>query len=135
MSNQREVTETGRTAFGPLSLEGLSRRLDGAPQDAEVYFDFCGLMPVEPTSYRGFYDHLAFGYRSEGPAPKVREVRQWLEDALGKEYQGYKGGCYRMYAETPLWVAKRGQCEGTGVRGVRVVGSHMVILKTKYFEV
>lgn len=60
-----------------------------------------------PHSYRGYYDQLAFE-----PMENVT-VGQMLADAssaLGRTYQGYKGGSYRMGEYTDVWLSEYGSC-------------------------
>ena len=65
-------------------------------------------------SYRGYYRDLAFE-RIEA----VREAGDLLEEclsAMGQVFHGYKGGNYKMDAQTPVWVADY------GYSGYRLVG-------------
>jgi hypothetical protein len=59
-------------------------------------------------SYRGYYSDLAFDHEA-GKKPVV-EVLNMCLDAMGKVFQGYKGGDYVMGELTPLWMAEYGCC-------------------------
>ena len=66
-----------------------------------------------PHSYRGYYDRLAFEPVKDTTVGKMLAC---AEEAMGKTYQGYKGGCYEMGEYTDVWLANWGECgEGIGV--------------------
>jgi len=61
---------------------------------------------INPHSYRGFYEDLAFEYKeSKVMAGRLLEV---CTKVLGKKFEGYKGGTYTMGECTPVWVADFG---------------------------
>jgi hypothetical protein len=111
--------------------------------DAEVRFDFGYFVPTRTESYRGFYDQLALGYCLDDHDASDRQRRNILktpadvinelQQAIGRAYEGYKGGEYVMHADTPLWVANTGEANGTGVIGVRALG-WKVIIETRYVD-
>lgn len=118
--------------FGTTKLGALIEALRFAPKDADVQFDFCYLSPTSVASYRGYYDHLALGWDAKA-WPKVTAVLAELESAVGKTFEGWKGGNYRMSLETPLWVSNRGETGGTGIVAVAFEGEevHTVVLVTE----
>jgi hypothetical protein len=88
--------------MGQVTLGELIEILEAAPQDKIVRFGF-----AEADSYRGYYEELAFEPAENVlVADMLREAKQ----AMGKTYQGYKGGDYTMTAHTPCWIAKYGHC-------------------------
>jgi hypothetical protein len=108
--------------------------------DADVRFDFGYFVPYRAESYRGFYNQLALGYGPHNPQKEWEKqsilktpakVIQELEGAIGRTYEGYKGGDFVMRADTPLWVANRGDANETGVIGVRSV-NYTVIIETRF---
>ncbi len=60
-----------------------------------------------PHSYRGYYDRLAFE-----PAENISigEMLECAESALGRTFQGYKGGDYVMGEYTEVYIAEYGCC-------------------------
>ena len=62
-----------------------------------------------PHSYRGYYEDLAFE-----PAENVTigSMLTHAESALGKTFQGYKGGDYVMEDYTTVWIANYGESGG-----------------------
>ena len=58
-----------------------------------------------PHSYRGYYDQLAF-------EPKqlimVEDMLKDAQSALGKTFEGYKGGEFKMSEHTDVWLAEYG---------------------------
>jgi len=98
MSEQwkRERAET------QMTLGKLIAALETMPQDAPV----ANLHNAH--SYRGYYSDLAFE-----PAHGTRPASELLAEcrnAMGRVFQGYKGGDFMMGETTPVWVACYGCC-------------------------
>ncbi len=123
------------STFKPTtSLGALIAALERCGADADVQFDFCYLRPTTLGSYRGYYDDLALGWTNEsvsggGHWPKVSAVIAELKSAIGKTFEGWKGGSYTMSEKTPVWVANSGDSGGTGIVAIQNEG-HTVILIT-----
>ena len=67
---------------------------------------------AEPHSYRGYYEDLAFE-----PARDVTvgSMLACARDALGKTFEGYKGGDFKMGEYADVWLANYGHTgEGIG---------------------
>ena len=102
-----------RSASGQLTLGGLIKLLEALhPQ-----------MPIvglgELDSYRGYYCDLAFH-----PTPKTATVEHVLSQcraAMGRVFEGYKGGDYVMGAPTPLWVSAYGEASGERLMGLEAI--------------
>ena len=69
-----------------------------------------GDVPGKFQSWRGIYAELAMTYGPIGvDVPRtVAEVLHNAEEAVGKTFQGYKGGDFLMRESTPLWLANHG---------------------------
>ena len=93
---QRERSET------QLTLGKLITVLEAMPMHAQV----ANLR--NPESYRGYYSDLYFELQ-EGERP-ASDLLADCKAAMGKEFTGYKGGEYVMFARTPLWIASYGRC-------------------------
>jgi len=78
---------------------------------------------AECDSYRGYYSDLAFE-AGESTTNKVLEVAR---NALGKTFEGYKGGDFTMTKITPLFVASYGCC-GDKLMGFEVVDGSLVAI-------
>ena len=115
-------------------LEQVARRsvdiIDKYGHEPYVMFDFCGMRPGAIGSYRGFFSRLAIGYSEDVPMVAVSDFLQQLKSAVGKTYEGYKGGQYRMGLDTPLWVANYGRCTETILCGVTDL-EYAVVLRTR----
>ena len=59
----------------------------------------------KPHSYRGFYEQLAF---EPLPNTTVGAMLACAREALGKTYEGYKGGMYTMEGYTDVHLAEYG---------------------------
>lgn len=123
----------------PISLGELIALLEARPADNDVSFDFCGLMPGSVGSYRGYYDHLALDYHSDySKRPTVADLLAELRGAVGKIYEGYKGGDFRMDESTPVWVSQYGESHSTAVLGVKALGEldggYWTIIETAHCE-
>lgn len=57
----------------------------------------------EPHSYRGYYEQLAFDPETN---TNVGNMLDHAESALGKTFEGYKGGDYTMHGGTDCWIAE-----------------------------
>lgn len=107
---------------------------DGKPKD--VQYDFGYIYPTVLDSWRGSYAELALGYSENYPNENRVNAEQLLKDckeAIGKTFEGYKGGDYVMDANTPVWVANYGDSSETGIVGILDKGYKLVIL-TSYME-
>lgn len=67
-------------------------------------------------SYRGYYSDLAFDL-STAKGKTVHELLIECKEALGKTYEGWKGGDFTMDKSTPLWVAYEGST-GEALMGI-----------------
>lgn len=142
MSNMLE--NANESIWGTYTLGALIDALEKCHESASVHFDFAYFVPGELRSYRGDYAHLAFAYDKKNKVTVV-ELLERCREALGKCYEGYKGGTYRMDRDTPLWVAEYGEATGTALVGVenhsywdnefKTITGGYVILHTKYVDV
>ena len=61
-------------------------------------------------SYRGYYSDLAFEPTTS--IVTVHDVLTEARSAMGRTFEGYKGGDYLMGEHTPLWVSQYGTPSG-----------------------
>lgn len=78
------------------------------PQDNEVRYDFGYLRPTSFHSWRGDYNHLALGWEESSDSIKVAALLERAEACVGKTFEGYKGGDFKMERYTRLWVDNYG---------------------------
>lgn len=120
-----------------MTLGEVIDELKRAEPGGIVQFDFCYTAPTTVGSYRGCYSDLAIGWQpatydseSETHWPLATTILERLESAVGKTFEGYKGGDYHMDRDTPLWVANYSDAGGTSI--VRVSHEYgTVILHTE----
>lgn len=141
---QCEQAQKVRVRSGQLTLGKTIKLLEMAINDdpeeeakdpKKVYFDFCRLVPNGIDSYRGYYDELAVNWCNEGWDHAGKEIKGWplteliaeLKAAVGKTYEGYKGGDFKMTEDTPLWVANYGESGSTAIVGVLDQGWCVII--------
>lgn len=103
-----------------LTLGEVIDELKRAEPESTVQFDFCYTAPTTVASYRGYYNELAIGwqaatYDEESGTywPLATTVLIRLEEAVGKTFEGYKGGDCKMNRDTTLYVANWGDTGGT----------------------
>lgn len=89
-----------------MRLGELISLLERMPQDMVVENGFGG-----PHSYRGYYERVAF---SPALNVTVASMLAHATSALGKTFQGYKGGDYVMDEHTLCHVAEYGCAELDG---------------------
>lgn len=116
-----------RVATGQnMSLGELIAALNGAPDDYNLRLD-SGDTPVDVDSYRGYYSDLAI--KSEVKAEQtVGGFRKILEEAVGKTFEGYKGGEFVMAKHTPMWVSPWDSASGRAVTGVEPRDTTLIIM-------
>lgn len=80
------------------------------------------LAPESVESYRGYYEDLAIRLVNGAyNAPTVMDFIAMLESAVGKTFEGYKGGLYRMGRNTNVWFANHGETGSYGPSGIKAV--------------
>jgi len=108
--------------MGAITLGTLVAELEKAHPAALVMYDRWGLIPGELRSYRGYYEDLALGVRQTHPEVTAGDLLAKCRAALASTIEGYKGGSYRVDAETGVWAAEWGQCSGVAITGVELWG-------------
>lgn len=93
-----------------LTLGALIALLETLAPESRVY----GLGRL--MSYRGYYCDLAFAPTDEVETTAALLAR--CRDAMGRVFQGYKGGDYQMGETTPLWVAPYGGSSADRLMGL-----------------
>lgn len=83
-----------------MTLGKMIDALEALPSDMEME----GL--TFPHSYRGYYCDLAF--ERTGAKMKGAEIKALCMSAMGRIFEGYKGGDYLMGELTPVWIAAYG---------------------------
>lgn len=116
-----------------MTLGKLIRLLEMEKQDNEVRFDFGYFRPRGLESYRGSYDHLALSYTEDHAHFTVADLLALLKGAIGKTFQGWKGGDYVMGEYTPIWVANSGESPSTAVEGIADC-DYLTIIATRWHE-
>jgi len=109
--------------------------LDEVEKTEQVVFDFGYFSPTSLCSWRGAYEELAIDY-DDVDYEKIINLKQFielLENAVGKSFEGWKGGMFTMHEDTPLWVSKPHQACDTAVVGVTYAG-YKYIINTAYCE-
>lgn len=103
---------------GQLGIGELVALLRAADANKNVWADVPG-RGVQVSgivdSYRGYYEQLAIEPGEEATAGELADA---LSNAIGEEFQGYKGGDYTMSRNTPVWVSGYGDASGFAVTGV-----------------
>ncbi len=100
-----------------VTLGEMIDKLEGLPQDAPITFDFNSEYVGHGYSYRGYYEDFALDSKEEPRS--VGHLLSVCKGAVGRKYQGWKGGYYRMHRNTPLWAAEQGQT-GRAIMGLGV---------------
>ena len=117
-----------------LKLEAIPKTWkdhEGKDNEKTVRFNFEYLHPTALSSWRGSYREIAIEFSEKGYAPKLSEFISWLKEAIGKTYEGYKGGDFVMGKNTPVWVANYGHSGDTGIVDVRFDEYDVVLLTDK----
>lgn len=100
----------------PFRLKELITELNKKDPYKNVIFDRPELgSPDGVGSYRGYYTDLAIGF-SKNTQRDVQRVKKELFGAIGKIFDGYRGGEYLMHEDTNVWGANYGEL------GYKVIG-------------
>ena len=101
----------------------LIEELKKMDQDGIVPFGFgC------PMSWRGDYSELAFEPIENA---KISDMLRYAESAFGEEFNGYKGGVFKMHEHTLCYIAEYGTVGNSGI-GKDLIGMwnhHVVIFR------
>ena len=97
------------------SLTSLSDQYDIASWPVYYDFDDCGVDDYM-ISYRGIYTCIAL---QKGEST-VLTLRNALNNKRRDTIYGYKGGEYRTYGITPVWVAEYGVSDGRPAQGFKL---------------
>lgn len=111
-----------------LTISELISALRKMPQDADLYIDSpFDIHPEGLISWRGNPEELALDITMGGHAPSVERFIRELEGAIGKSFEGYKGGSFVMNEHTPVWIAPYGRSLSVRATGVLEDGWRVVI--------
>jgi hypothetical protein len=124
-----------------LTLSELIEKLENLELTKEngekktVRFDFGSAIPIEVSSWRGVYNQLALSYELTGrddyngqQETFVNDLIATLKKAYQIEFQGYKGGSYRMNDDTYVWVSNWGRADLSEITDVYDAGYEIVII-------
>lgn len=108
-----------------LTLGKLIAFLKDKNLDTRVRYDVGG-SPGSAHSYRGIYSDLAFD--TYDYVTTAGQLLLRANDANGREYEGYKGGLYRMGDKTPLWLAEYGEGSGLAIVSIEEKNGDIILL-------
>ena len=97
--------------------------------EPKVRYDFARFYPNDIFSWRGSYDQLALNYARDfrnDPPKRLSEFLTMLEQAVGADFDGYKGGEYTMDLDTCVWVDDWGDYTSTGITGITYNGTDVI---------
>jgi hypothetical protein len=114
-----------------LTLGKLITALKALPAQTPVVFDN-GNSPDDFYSYRGYYEDLAIGEKTE-EVTAGQFLDKLESNALNKEFEGYKGGEFLMGIDTPLWVSEYGSASQLAIVGASYVDGIFTLI-TKQVE-
>ncbi len=141
---EKRVANSTQLNLGKLLalLEQIPTEHGSDKEPVTIEFDFGTAHPTGLSSWRGSYAEIAINYDLGGydnnnadqfAHTDLKDFVAWLRESIGKTYQGWKGGDFRMSSKTPVWVANDGNVGNTGVIGVIDQG-YVVIIETAYCE-
>ncbi len=127
---ERRKDESAQLAV--YDLGRLIKALEAMPPESNVVFDFANVVPGELNSYRGYYCDLAVSFNTDG-LMRVSDFLHQCRMALGKVFEGYKGGDFKMDEATLIHVANYGRTSNTRIVGA-VYNGYETILKTSWIK-
>lgn len=139
----RRFATSAQLTLGQIieKLEKIEPTYGEEKKPKEVDYDFGTAVPTTLDSWRGSYAELALGYRLSGydngpdhfANKTVESLLSELKSAIGKTFEGWKGGDFVMSNDTPVWVANPGNSGNTGIIDV-IDNGYRVIIMTAYCE-
>jgi len=117
-----------------MEIGELIELLNKQPESNLIMFDFCRATPCRIDSSRGDYSELALDFDFNGECT-VKQLIIICENAVGKTYTGYKGGEFRMYDHTSVWVDHYGDWTSTKIISVHDLGYGYSIIATENDEI
>lgn len=105
-----------------MKLGDWIEELEALPPDAVVQFDD-GTYPDHLCSWRGRYAELTLDTFMGGDKFAPRRVSDLLanaREAVGKTFEGYKGGDFTMDQSTTVWADPYGEYRGWIIIGVEM---------------
>ena len=81
-------------------------------------------------SYRGYYEFLSI--RPQEKITTVAEVLKNAREAVGKTYEGYKGGDYTMDRSTFIWCSHHGDASGLMITDAKIRNKNTVVIFTAF---
>jgi hypothetical protein len=125
-------TATGRTQLTIGELINLIGESDLIMDDGShktIEFDFISSVPNKLHSWRGSYDEAAISVENQGVlVVNAADFLQYIKQCIGKTFEGWKGGEYVFYEDTPLWISRIGYSDYTVPVGVFDDGYSIIIL-------
>lgn len=131
---QENLKKSSQLTLGEiiLKLEMIKNK------DLLIVFEDKKHYPIDIGSWRGSYDELAIGYNdTEGKELSTKKFLKILKGAVGKTFEGYKGGDFLMGRNTPIWIALDGCCSGFTDKEIGIIDikeEKKVIIKIKEFD-
>jgi|GEM_PF-1653084 len=112
-------------------LKPIVEKQKDREEEAKVRYDFEYLFPTTIDSWRGSYNELALNFEMDGKELTVTEFYNLLTASVGKVFEGYKGGDFKMSERTPVWVANYGRSGSTAVIDI-IDDGYQVLIMTGY---
>jgi len=118
-----------------MKLGEIIRCLENFERGNTVRFDFCHFNPTVLASSRGYYHQLALGYEPpNGNTVTVGKLLDHCRSAVGKTFDGYKGGKYKMDLNTDVYVDNYGEWTETCIVDIVPAPYRTVIIVTAQEE-
>lgn len=120
-----------------MSVAELKTQLERHKDAERVVFDFGTMAPTDFRSWRGIYSELALGYANwaewDSPdPPSASDLLDRLNKACSETHYGYKGGEFRTYPGTQVWVDNWGEYTSTILAGVYRQSESTLMLLTRH---
>lgn len=118
---------------GRMTMDDLIEALESIPNDKQIVFDFCSVAPTTIDSSRGFYNNPALGWAPTGHSgkhhpPSAEQLADHLRTAIGRTFEGWKGGDYVYTGTEPLWVDNSGDWNSTYITDIQTDGYYAVLI-------
>ena len=96
-----------------------------------IDFDFGGAYPTGFCSNRGDYAELSLEFSGEYDGKfSLEDFFDECQTTVGKTFQGWKGGDFRMNKNTRVWVCCEGRTSRTTIKNVEKAKHYGFVINT-----
>ena len=111
-----------------MTLEALAGKLAALEAHVPLAMEDGAAPHPQVHSYRGYYSHAAIPPGAGFPTTTAGGMLETIRRAMGLPVYGWKGGEFRLYPDTPVWIAPLGENSQLALTDVREEDGRAVLM-------